>query len=395
MDAMNELFYKDPCCREFEAKVVSCRAGQQGFEVVLEDTAFYPEGGGQLADHGKLGDALVLDVRREDGRIIHFTDKPLEPGTLVKGVLDWQRRLDNMQNHTGEHIFSGLVHQRFKYDNVGFHMDEDVITCDFNGPMTEEELAQLEQATNEAIAANIPVSILYPTHEELQAMEYRSKKELKGQVRIVDIPGIDRCACCGTHVRSTGEVGLFKTISLSKHRGGVRVEFVCGLRALRDYGHRLEQARKISQLLSAKPREIVAGVEKVLQEVLERDQKIAAVTTRYFNLKAQSLPASGNMLIDFEEGLSPFELKKFCSQLAEQKQFHMIAVLSPAPGSADAAAYSYVIHSTSPELRNISKSLNQKLNGQGGGTGGFVQGSFRAGEPAIREALQAAFAEQA
>ena len=392
MASMNELFYKDPYCREFEAKVVACNEGKKGFEVELEDTAFYPEGGGQLADHGKLGDAQVFDVRRTGGRILHFTDKALEVGSTVKGVLDWDRRFDNMQNHTGEHMFSGLVHQKFKYENVGFHMDDDVLTCDFSGPISDEDLAALEKATNDAIAANVPVNIFFPSPDELHAMEYRSKKELEGKVRIVDIPGIDRCACCGTHVRTTGEVGAFKLLSHMKHRGGVRVEFVCGQRALRSFGKKIEQAQKISQLLSVKPDEIAAGVEKLLKDGLEKDQRIAALNARYFDLKAKALPDSGTLLVDFEEGLSPFEVKKFCSQLAEEKQFGAIAVLSPAPGAtADAPVYSYVIHSASPELRDQSKKLNQMLNGRGGGNGGFVQGSYKADEKAIRAALTEVF----
>lgn len=392
MAEMNELFYRDPYCREFEAKVVSCEEGKKGFEVVLEDTAFYPEGGGQLADRGKLGDAAVTDVRRAGGVIVHYTDKALEPGSVVKGVLDWDRRFDNMQNHTGEHMFSGLVHQKFKYENVGFHMDEAVITCDFSGPLADEEIAALEKATNDAIAANVPVNILFPSAEELAAMDYRSKKELTGKVRIVDIPGVDRCACCGTHVKTTGEVGMLKVLSAAKHRGGVRIEFVCGARALRDYGAKTAQAAEISALLSAKPNEIAAGVRKVLQEVLDRDQKIAELNSRYFAMKAKTFPDVGRLLVSFEEGLSPFELKKFCSELAEEKKYEAIAVFSPAPGStAEAPAYSYVIHCGKPELRDISKKLNKDLNGRGGGNNGFVQGSYRAAEAAIREALEAAF----
>ena len=140
MEELNELFYKDPYLKSFAATVTSCSEGKNGFEVVLDDTAFYPEGGGQPADHGTLGAAQVTDVRRVKGVIIHYTDKPLEAGTKVEGKIDWERRFDNMQNHTGEHVLSGLVHAKFKYENVGFHMDDDIVTVDFNGPMTEEEL---------------------------------------------------------------------------------------------------------------------------------------------------------------------------------------------------------------------------------------------------------------
>ncbi|MDL2059700.1 alanyl-tRNA editing protein [Mesosutterella sp. AGMB02718] len=391
MESMNELFYRDPYCRSFSAEVVSCTEGSKGYEIVLNDTAFYPEGGGQPADHGKIGEAVINDVRRNGDVIIHFADRPLTPGMTVKAELDWPRRFDNMQNHTGEHMFSGLVHRRFKYDNVGFHMDEDVITVDFNGPIGEEDLRQLEKETNEAIAAGISVQTLFPSPEALSQMDYRSKKELKGKVRIVDIPGVDRCACCGTHVKNTSEVGIFKILGAMKHRGGTRVEFVCGARALRDYTLKVEQARQVSQLLSVKPNATAAGVVKVLKEVQERDERIAALNERYFRLRAETLQADGPLLVDVEEGLSPLECRKFCGLLAESFKSGAVAVLSPSGPQSEGPAFNYVIHSGDPELRNVSKTLNQRLNGRGGGSGGFVQGSYRASEQAIRAALSEAF----
>ena len=212
MSDLNELFYRDTYAREFTADVVSCTEGKNGFEVVLSDTAFYPEGGGQPADHGKLGDAVVTDVKRVSGIIVHCTDKALTVGSTVNGVLDWSRRYDNMQNHTGEHVISGLIHKKYGFDNVGFHMDEDVITVDFDGVIPADELLAIEQQVNDAIYADIAVNVLFPSAEELKTMDYRSKKELTGKVRIVDIPGCDRCACCGTHVARTGEIGLLKVV---------------------------------------------------------------------------------------------------------------------------------------------------------------------------------------
>ena len=226
MTAMTELFYRDPYVREFTSKVTSCVKGEKGFEVMLEDTAFYPEGGGQPADHGTIDGAAVFDVRRTPAGIVHYCEKAFDVGQDVKGVLDWERRFDNMQNHTGEHVFSGIVNARFGFDNVGFHMDDDVITCDFSGVMTEEQVAEVERACNEAIVANVEVGISFPDAEALEKLAYRSKKALKGDVRIVDVPGCDRCACCGVHVRSTGEIGLIKVLSSMKHRGGTRVFFV-------------------------------------------------------------------------------------------------------------------------------------------------------------------------
>ena len=189
MTAMTELFYRDPYVREFTSKVISCVEGEKGFEVMLEDTAFYPEGGGQPADHGTIDGAAVFDVRRTPAGIVHYCEKAFDVGQDVKGVLDWERRFDNMQNHTGEHVFSGIVNARFGFDNVGFHMDDDVITCDFSGVMTEEQVAEVERACNEAIVANVEVGISFPDAEALEKLAYRSKKARQGPGRIVDGSG--------------------------------------------------------------------------------------------------------------------------------------------------------------------------------------------------------------
>ena len=196
MNEMNELFYKDSYMKEFDAIVLSCEKGKKGYEIILDDTAFYPEGGGQPGDHGSLGNVKVLDVHRKEGRIIHYTDGPLEVGQKVHGIIDWERRFDLMQNHSGEHIYSGLVHKNFGYDNVGFHMD-DVVTVDFNGVMTWEEALDMERKANQLISENRETKILLPSPEELKEIPYRSKIELNDTVRIVEFPEGDICACCG------------------------------------------------------------------------------------------------------------------------------------------------------------------------------------------------------
>lgn len=317
MSDLNELFYRDTYAREFTADVVSCTEGQNGFEVVLSDTAFYPEGGGQPADHGKLGDAVVTDVKRVSGIIVHCTDKALAVGSTVKGILDWSRRYDNMQNHTGEHVISGLIHKKYGFDNVGFHMDEDVITVDFDGVIPANELLAIEQQVNDAIYADIPVNVLFPSAEELKAMNYRSKKELTGKVRIVDIPGCDRCACCGTHVARTGEIGLLKVLSSEKHRGGTRILFVCGARALRDYAAKNASVRRISELLSAKPVEVAEAVEKLLTAQNLKESEVIELKKKLLTLKAEALPASDNVIICFEDGMTPQELRTFATVIAD------------------------------------------------------------------------------
>ena len=387
---MNELFYTNPYLREFDAAVVACTEGKKGFEVVLDNTAFYPEGGGQPADLGALGEAKVSDVRRQNGVIIHFTDKALEVGATVHGVLDWERRYDNMQNHTGEHVLSGVINHAFGYENVGFHMHDDAITIDMDGPMTDDDVKAMEKAANDMIKADIAVDISFPSAEERAAMGFRSKKELTGKVRIVNIPTADCCACCGTHVKSTQEVGIIKVLSASKHRGGTRIEFVCGDRALRDFTKKHDEVIKVSRLLSVKPDEVAAAVEKTLQTLVARDERIAQMNQRYFEMKTTMLPADQTILTLFEEGLTPFELKLFATQVAESKKAQVTALLAPATAADRALVYNYVIAWDDARLREASKTLNQRLNGRGGGKD-MVQGSFKADRAEIETAIAEVF----
>ncbi|MFR9163952.1 MAG: alanyl-tRNA editing protein [Lachnospiraceae bacterium] len=216
---MNKLYYDSAYIKEFEAQVLSCQEGKKGWEITLSATAFYPEGGGQPADTGLLGNVRVTDVHEKDGQVVHYTDGPLPVGEMVRGVIDWDRRFQHMQEHSGEHLVSGLIHQRFGYDNVGFHMGTDEVTIDFNGVLEWGDLMAIEEKANGMIWENLEISAVYPEKDELDAMEYRSKKELTGAVRIVSIPGGDVCACCGTHVERTGEIGLVKFLSMIHYKG--------------------------------------------------------------------------------------------------------------------------------------------------------------------------------
>ena len=318
MDEMNELFYKDAYLREFDGKVISCVKGKKGYEVVLDDTAFYPEGGGQPGDQGTLGDAKVLDVHRKEGVVVHYTDKPLEAGSKVHGTIDWQRRFDFMQNHSGEHIYSGLVHKKFGYDNVGFHMDK-VVTVDFSGPMTMEDALAIEKEANALIYSNVETKISFPTEEELKTIPYRSKIELTGKVRIVEFPGGDICACCGTHVARTGEIGLIKVLSLMNHKGGVRIELACGRWAMEDYDRVHDLNRDIAVRFSVKPYETVKAVEKMERDMADMRQKINEMNRHYFALRASSLPEGKKAVLLYEETMAPMELRKFCEYLTENK----------------------------------------------------------------------------
>ena len=381
----NRLYYATPYVKTFMCTVISCTKNKKGtWDTILNQTAFYPEGGVQPSDTGALNGVKVLHVSEKGEEIIHELEAPLEEGVLAEGVIDWQKRYDNMQQHTGEHIFSGLVHKHFGYDNVGFHMGTDEVTVDFNGVLTQEQLDELEDEANQLIYDNVPVKVFYPSKEELEELDYRSKKELTGLVRIVEIPGGDICACCGTHVETTGEVGLIKLRTMINYKGGVRISMLCGRRALMDYRERLKDEIRISNLLSAKLALVPDAVEKMKNESQEKDLALGRLWQQLLEKKAESYPESTEVLAVFEEGLSPVQLRQLATMLYEKGKGKIVGVFS---GNEDEQVYQYALGSSQADMRKLSKAMNGALNGRGGGSNLMAQGTFKAAESAIRETL--------
>lgn len=377
------LYYQDSYMKTFQCTVESCVPGKKPgtWLAVLDQTAFYPEGGGQPYDTGTLNGVPVLEVHESGGQAVHTLAGPLEPGTQAEGVIDWTRRMDHMQHHTGEHILSGLVHSRFGYDNVGFHMGSQEVTVDFNGPITMEEIDQIEDLANQIVFENVPVQESYPDGEALKRMEYRSKKELEGVVRIVTIPGADVCACCGTHVKYTGEVGMIKVKSMMHYKGGVRLSIVCGRKALLDYRQKTRAAAAISNMLSAKPELIDQAVEKMKKESQEMELKISAMGRKLAQMEAASWPQSQGPLVLFEEDFSPIQLRQLCTLLYEQGKGGIVLTCAPAPKGG----FHYVLGSGSQDMRGLSRQLNARLQGKGGGSAQMAQGTFEAQAEQIRE----------
>lgn len=381
----NRLYYATPYVKTFMCTVISCTKNKKGtWDTILNQTAFYPEGGGQPSDTGALNGVKVLHVSEKGEEIIHELEAPLEEGVLAEGVIDWQKRYDNMQQHTGEHIFSGLVHKHFGYDNVGFHMGTDEVTVDFNGVLTQEQLDELEDEANQLIYDNVPVKVFHPSKEELEELDYRSKKELTGLVRIVEIPGGDICACCGTHVETTGEVGLIKLRTMINYKGGVRISMLCGRRALMDYRERLKDEIRISNLLSAKLALVPDAVEKMKNESQEKDLALGRLWQQLLEKKTESYPESTEVLAVFEEGLSPVQLRQLATMLYEKGKGKIVGVFS---GNEDEQVYQYALGSSQADMRKLSKAMNGALNGRGGGSNLMAQGTFKAAESAIRETL--------
>ncbi len=387
MEEMCELFYKDPYIREFNAVVTGCTAGKKGYEVVLDDTAFYPEGGGQPADHGTLDGVTVSDVRRKDGVIVHICASPLETGKKVHGVIDWQRRFDHMQNHTGEHIVSGLIHRNYGYENVGFHMGE-IILLDFDGEVTFEMMRFIEQEANRRVWQDLPVNELFPSPEELEALDYRSKKELSGKVRIIDIAETDTCACCGTHLKRTGEVGVIHLLSAEKHGSGTRIEMLAGERALRYLEKVADENTKISHMLSARPLATAAAVQRLSDAATAQSVRAGKILREWIALKVSSLPESEGLLVLAEDWLEGDAMRYLCNAVLENGKAGTAVIL----GGETEGKCRYLIGTRNRKLRADCKKLNSLLNGKGGGKDEMVQGTFGVGaseaEKTVREVLQ-------
>ena len=377
-----KLYYLDSHLAEFDALVLSCEAAEGGFDVVLDRTAFFPEGGGQRADTGFLADARVSDVQERGGLILHRTDAPLEAGAQVHGKLDFEQRLRRMQNHSGEHIVSGLVHASFGWDNVGFHMGEACMTIDFNGELSWEELMQIEQRANEVVRADLPVRAWLPKEDALKTMDYRSKLELTENVRIVEIEGVDRCACCAPHVAHTGEIGVVKILDSERHRGGVRVSVICGMDALEDYRARQESVTEVSRLLSAKRGEIAAAVQRVLAEQEAARAKSDALSGEVVRLMAESAGESAGNLCLFSGILDEIAQRELVNLLME----HCGGLAGVFCGS-DETGWRYIIGSLHVDLRANTRAVNAAVDGRGGGKPRMIQGRAAAKKDAIRAAF--------
>lgn len=367
-----KLYEKDAYQKTFTAQVQSCRQAGKNWEVILDRTCFYPEGGGQPGDHGTLGQAQVLDVQIRDGIIQHMADRPLEEGSAVSGEIDWSRRFDLMQQHSGEHILSGLVHRNFGYDNVGFHMGADVVTVDWNGLLTREDLAELETQANQVIWQNRETEIFVPSREELKTLDYRSKKELDWPVRIVRFPGADTCACCGTHVSRAGEIGLIKVLSVVRMRHGVRVEMLSGRRAL-EYCTRIqEENHKTSVLLSAKETQTAAYVQRLYDEHQALKARWGALETAHCASIAEQYRDRGDCLL-FAEGLDTNSVRRLAAAVMETCGGKCAVFSRGQDGS-----YAWCLGEKNGDVRPLVKAMNQALHGRGGGKPNFAQGAAQA-----------------
>jgi len=367
-----KIFENDSYCREFKAVVKTCTEENGIYNIVLDKTAFFPEGGGQAADEGTINGIKVEDVQTVDNDVVHKIKEPLCAGDEVDCVIDWDIRFARMQSHSGEHIVSGVIYNMFGYSNVGFHMSADnVMTVDVSGALSSEDIEEIELRANRAIYANGAITVSYPSKEELENLDFRSKTEHE-DTRLVTIENVDCCACCAPHPARTGEIGLIKIISFCPYKKGTRIEMIAGITALRDYLLINASNKYMMGLLSASRYSVKDAVEKQYETVQ--------------NLKAENKKLSGKLAVSemtvteinnsaysISEGMSYDDLRT-CSNSLIEKNYKICVLLS----KADENNYLYVVSSKNEDVRPTVQNLNSIFSGKGGGKPDYAQGRITA-----------------
>ncbi len=380
-----KLYDLDSYISEFDCKVLELYRSGEDLIVVTDRTAFFPEGGGQSSDIGFLGKSFVYDVQIECEKILHKVENYEENvhnftvGGQIHGKINMKKRFSDMQQHSGEHIFSGIVHSMFGYDNVGFHLGKELVTLDFNGKFTKDEMRKVESLVNKAIWDNLEIKTFYPSKEELETINYRSKKEINEALRLVEIPGVDVCACCAPHVKRTGEIGIVEVVNFEKFKGGTRIYILCGERALCDIRQKLDENKKIGNILSAKETETAEMVERLKENNNRLSYELSRAKLEALKLRAEKEPPSKRIIVfcDLTDGDS---IREYANILSEKAQ-DFAAVFGGSESS-----YKYVlITKTSFDINSLCKKMNAELLGRGGGRNGIVQGSVCAGENEIRK----------
>ena len=371
---MNKLYDQNAYATEFNAVVVSCEPTtynkQEAYALILDQTLFFPEEGGQSPDKGTINDIPVLDVQISKDIVTHTITKPIAEGTTIHGIIDWKHRFFNMQQHSGEHIFSGTVHREYGFNNVGFHLSDNGVTMDFDGVLSSEQIKDIEYKVNEAIAKNIEINVSFPSKEELSILEYRSKIEIDGAVRIVTIPGYDVCACCAPHVKRTGEIGMFKVLGVQNYKGGVRINMLCGFRALEVFREHLNTVSQLTNLLSTSQETIVERVTQLKDTAHELKQQLGEVKQDIMFSKIALIPAEEKDVILFEEELDTPIMRNVVNALVENHD----GVCAVFVGN-DTEGYRFILGSKEQDCNAVAASLRDAFSAKCGGSKGMIQGS--------------------
>ncbi len=382
MNGTKKLYDMDSYATDFEAVVISCEKIEDKeecvYQIVLDQTLFSPEEGGQSPDKGIINDIEVIDVQIIQGIIYHSTRKMLSPGTQVHGKIDWNHRFNNMQQHSGEHIFSGLVNKIYGYDNVGFHLSNQTVTMDFNGVLTLQQVEEIEQKVNEVIQSNLPIIVSYPTKEELKDLNYRSKIEIEGQVRIVTILDTDVCACCAPHVRSTGEIGFLKVMTLQNYKGGVRISILCGFRALYEFRKKNALLTEIASMFSTNQEALPMIIQKLKDTNQALKYELIEMKKDNLNHAIASIPNNQEDVILFEDGLDTIIMRNAVNELTK-KHTGICGVFT----KTEENGYQFILGSSTKDVKDVMAKLKEHLDVRGGGSPTMVQGSVLANKADI------------
>lgn len=380
--ATKKLYDIDAYATSFEARVESCEKTEQGYMVILDQTLFFPEEGGQTPDKGKINGIEVLDVQIKGDVITHFLGEVMEVGATVKGEIDWEHRFSNMQQHSGEHIFSGTAYKKYGYRNVGFHLSDQIVTMDFDHPFTEEQLNEMEWVVNEAIVANVEVITGYPSKEELSQMEYRSKIDFDEGVRIVEIKGYDVCACCAPHVHRTGEIGMFKIQSAQNYKGGMRISFLCGFRALEEYRNKSKVITELTGILTTNQEQLAENVLKLKSQTQSLKSQLVNAKQTIMESKIAEISSDEKNVLIFETDLDTPVMRNVVNKLVEKHE----GICGVFVGN-DTDGYNFIIGSKTADCREVAVRLKENLGARGGGSAQMVQGSVGAKAEDIRGSI--------
>jgi len=382
------LYYDEPALRQFDAQVLSCKPftatasapchAQGAWAATLDQTAFYPTSGGQPNDLGKLGDADVLDVLDEGEEIVHVLDRPIPLGP-VRGVIDWPRRFDHMQQHTGQHLLSAILQARFNLPTVSFHLGAAVSTIDLRGPEPDANLLeQAERAANEIIFENRLVAIRCGTAEELARLGVRKQVDRQGVLRAIQIQDVDLQPCGGTHVAATGEIGMLLIRRCAKIRQDWRVEFLCGARAERAARADRAVVRSAAESLKCADDDVSESVKRAAAEREALFKSLRSTTERLAEAEArlalqEIAPAENGTRIVARvlEGVEPVYLAKFATHIAQTAG--TVALLA----RKECGHLAFAQHpSVGKDMSALLKNVLEKLGGKGGGTRDFARGGL-------------------
>lgn len=388
-----KLYETDSYTKKNETIVTSCETVDGKVYIKLEDTIFFPEEGGQYADTGYLltdmDKVRVADGQLKSGEIYYLVDKEIPVGSAVSCELDWGQRFMRMQHHTGEHILTGVIHNKYGYNNVGFHLsDESPMTLDLDGMLSPAQIAEMEFTANEIVYANLPVTDSYPTKDELECIVYRSKIEIDGQVRLITVGDkenpVDICACCAPHVAHTGEVGLIKVISSQKYKGGIRLSVLCGERAFLYFQEQMQIMNLLSKTFSTSMDKVYGCVQNQMKELADLKYKVAELTEKSLANHIHALPDTKHACLFVDAEVSGVTAKNSFNTLAARFEGYVGLFIGN-----DEKGYRFNAGSTSLDARELMSRMKEALDAKGGGSSEMVQGRTSAG----RADIEALFAE--